>query len=305
MTSPFTDRCISVTSSGRSSTRTTMRWHSGLFLVIALAIACRMSVLPALDGDTINPRWPLPIGATKSMILDVITVGSVSKLVPLYPQERHELGEFRPVLGFLRVEAVDLVEPDEGVELLPALAFTWLADGALDHVALAQAVPAHLGKRDVHVVRAGQVPGRADEAVVVEDVENTRDRDEHIIFGDHGLRVAASATLPAPVRALVAVAEPVAVPAPAALVVAVVVAAAPIVAAGIVAAGTVAAGSVPATAVAVTLLVATALLACITLLVSTAGIASLILTRRPVGSPPIVPAAVAAAAPVAALAFPA
>ena len=56
MTSPLTARCMSVTSSGRSSTRTTIRWHSGLFVVMALAIACMTSVLPALDGDTIRPR---------------------------------------------------------------------------------------------------------------------------------------------------------------------------------------------------------------------------------------------------------
>ena len=33
-----------------------MRWHSGLFLVIALAIACRIIVLPAFGGETIRPR---------------------------------------------------------------------------------------------------------------------------------------------------------------------------------------------------------------------------------------------------------
>ncbi|CNV97359.1 Uncharacterised protein [Mycobacterium tuberculosis] len=33
-----------------------MRWHSGLFLVIALAMSCRIVVLPALGGDTINAR---------------------------------------------------------------------------------------------------------------------------------------------------------------------------------------------------------------------------------------------------------
>ena len=56
MTSPFTDRCMSVTSSGRSSTSTTMRWHSGLFVVIAFAIACMIIVLPAFGGDTISAR---------------------------------------------------------------------------------------------------------------------------------------------------------------------------------------------------------------------------------------------------------
>ena len=56
MTSPFTDRCMSVTSSGRSSTSTTIRWHSGLLVVIALAIACITIVLPALGGETISAR---------------------------------------------------------------------------------------------------------------------------------------------------------------------------------------------------------------------------------------------------------
>ncbi len=56
-----------------------MRWHSGLFLVIALAIACRIIVLPALDGETMRPRWPLPIGQTRSMIRVVMIVGSVSR----------------------------------------------------------------------------------------------------------------------------------------------------------------------------------------------------------------------------------
>ena len=79
MTSPLIARCMSVTSSGRSSTRTTIRWHSGLLVVIALAIACMISVLPALAGETIRPRWPLPIGATRSMIRVVRMPGSVSR----------------------------------------------------------------------------------------------------------------------------------------------------------------------------------------------------------------------------------
>src|SRR6185437_10906704 len=44
MTSPFTERCMSVTSSGRSSTSTTIRWHSGLFLVIAFGMSCMTMV---------------------------------------------------------------------------------------------------------------------------------------------------------------------------------------------------------------------------------------------------------------------
>ena len=55
-----------------------MRWHSGLFLVMALAIDCRIIVLPALGGETIRPRWPLPMGQIRSMIRVVMLVGSVS-----------------------------------------------------------------------------------------------------------------------------------------------------------------------------------------------------------------------------------
>ena len=56
-----------------------MRWHSGLFLVIALAIACRIIVLPALGGDTISARWPLPIGMMRSMTRVVSWSGVVSR----------------------------------------------------------------------------------------------------------------------------------------------------------------------------------------------------------------------------------
>ena len=79
MTSPLTERWKSVTSSGRSSTRTTIRWHSGLLVVIALAIDCMIIVLPALAGETIRPRWPLPIGAAMSMTRPIRLLGSVSR----------------------------------------------------------------------------------------------------------------------------------------------------------------------------------------------------------------------------------
>ena len=55
-----------------------MRWHSGLFVVIALASACMTIVLPALAGATMRPRWPLPIGATRSMTRVVSGCVSVS-----------------------------------------------------------------------------------------------------------------------------------------------------------------------------------------------------------------------------------
>ena len=66
----------SVTSSGRSSTSSTMRWTSGLFISIDRAICFITVVLPAFGGDTIIPRWPFPIGEIRSMIRAVMFVGS-------------------------------------------------------------------------------------------------------------------------------------------------------------------------------------------------------------------------------------
>ena len=46
---------------------------------MALAICCRMIVLPALGGETMSPRWPLPMGETRSMIRGVTALGVVSR----------------------------------------------------------------------------------------------------------------------------------------------------------------------------------------------------------------------------------
>ncbi len=67
ITSPFTERCMSVTSSGRSSINSTMRYNSGWFAVIEWAMFCSSTVLPVRGGETISARWPLPIGATMSI----------------------------------------------------------------------------------------------------------------------------------------------------------------------------------------------------------------------------------------------
>ena len=45
----------------------------------------------------------------------------------------------------------------------------------------------HLAEGDVDVVRARQVPGGADEGVVVEHVEDARDGDQHVVVADLGL----------------------------------------------------------------------------------------------------------------------
>ena len=67
-TSPRTERCISVTSSGRSSINKTIKIVSGLLAAIDWAMFCITSVLPAFGGETMRARWPFPTGATKSMI---------------------------------------------------------------------------------------------------------------------------------------------------------------------------------------------------------------------------------------------
>ncbi len=88
---------------------------------------------------------------------------------------------------------------------MPALALVLtlvrLPDGAGDRVPLAQAVLLHLAQRHVDVVRAGQVAGRADERVAVEDVEDAADRQQDVVLGDLRL-VEALATLAATSAAL-------------------------------------------------------------------------------------------------------
>ncbi|CAM5731587.1 hypothetical protein SFUMM280S_06278 [Streptomyces fumanus] len=66
-TSPRTERRMSVTSSGRSSSSSTISRHSGWLPATAAAICWSSTVLPVLGGATIRPRWPLPTGASRSM----------------------------------------------------------------------------------------------------------------------------------------------------------------------------------------------------------------------------------------------
>jgi len=71
-TSPFTERVISVTSSGRSSINSTISTTSGWLEVMACAMCCIMTVLPLFGLATSRPRWPLPIGAIMSMTRPVM-----------------------------------------------------------------------------------------------------------------------------------------------------------------------------------------------------------------------------------------
>ena len=59
MTSPWTERCMSVTSSGRSSISSTIRTTSGWLRAIEWAIFCSSMVLPVRGGATIRRALPL------------------------------------------------------------------------------------------------------------------------------------------------------------------------------------------------------------------------------------------------------
>ena len=66
ITSAFTVRAISVTSSGRSSMSSIIRYASGWLAAMALAISFIRMVLPVLGWATMSARCPLPIGEKRS-----------------------------------------------------------------------------------------------------------------------------------------------------------------------------------------------------------------------------------------------
>jgi hypothetical protein len=123
-------------------------------------------VLPALGGETISPRWPLPIGESRSTIRGVRSVlPSFSLEVELLVgEERRQVLEAGPQAGDLGIETRDAVDAQQrGVLLVRGRR----AEAAHDHVALAQVVTANLVDRDVDVVGRRVVALRAQEAVAV------------------------------------------------------------------------------------------------------------------------------------------
>ena len=57
--------------------------HTGWFSSMEWAMFCSSTVLPVRGGETIRQRWPLPIGATRSMIradLSLMAGSSISIL---------------------------------------------------------------------------------------------------------------------------------------------------------------------------------------------------------------------------------
>ena len=139
---------------------------SGWLASIDLAIVFITVVLPAFGGDTMMPRWPLPIGHTRSMIRAVMLVGSrrVLEAQPLVREQRREVLEPGPPLGRFRVAAVDGVDLEQRRVLLVAAGRP--ADAG-DVVALAQAVLAGQLHRDVGVVAARQVALHPQEAIAL------------------------------------------------------------------------------------------------------------------------------------------
>ncbi len=128
---------MSVTSSGRSSTRTTIRWHSGLLAVIELAISFSTVVFPALGGETMRPRWPFPMGATRSMIRGRMWLvwPSTSSRSRASGNSGVRSAKRGRSIGLLGIDPVDLEDADGGGELLLGAGG---ADGPAADVTLAQ-----------------------------------------------------------------------------------------------------------------------------------------------------------------------
>src|SRR5699024_543576 len=196
--------------------------------------------------------------------------------------ERSELRELHAAASIVDGQSVDGVETDERVELLalaaPVFVLTRLADRAGDGIALAQSVLPHHRGRDVDVVRTREITGSAQERIVVMDVEDAPDGNEHVVVADVRLVIAATATLAVPTAS-----------APIAAVVIVVAAIAPTAAVTVVA--------VVAAAV-VAVIAVRAVIASAAAIVTAAVIAAAVVTAGPVVSAPVAAVAVGVAAPL-------
>src|SRR5699024_2390602 len=201
--------------------------------------------------------------------------------------ERSELRELHAAASIVDGQSVDGVETDECVELLalaaPVFVLTRLADRAGDGIALAQSVLPHHRGRNVDVVRTREITGSAQERIVVMDVEDAPDGNEHVVVADVRLVIAATATLAVPTAS-----------APIAAVVIVVAAIAPTAAVTVVA--VVAAAVVAAAVVAV--IAVRAVIASAAAIVTAAVIAAAVVTAGPVVSAPVAAVAVGVAAPL-------
>src|SRR5690625_4827354 len=98
--------------------------------------------------------------------------------------ERHELGEHRSCGVRVHLGPIDGVDPHQRVELLLLLALARLAHGTGDRITFAQSRTTHHRHGDIHIALSRQVSGRADECVVVEDVDDAGHRDEDVVLMD-------------------------------------------------------------------------------------------------------------------------
>ena len=121
---------------------------------MALASFCIRIVLPALGGATIRPRWPLPMGESRSTTRIERSPVSRSSRMRRVGVARLEVVERDPVLGLFRLFKVDVLDLEQGQVALALLGRPHLAH---DRVAGAQIEALDLAGRDVDVVGAVEV----------------------------------------------------------------------------------------------------------------------------------------------------
>ncbi len=169
-TSPFTERCMSVTSSGRSSISSTIRKHSGVIRRDGMRDVLQQHRLAGARWRydqralALADRRHDVDDARREVLLGRVLVFHAQPLVRI---ERREVVEIdlcgRAFSGSSKLIVLTLSSAKYRSPLLGA------ADLAFDRVAGAQAEAADLRGRDVDVVGAGQVVGfrRAQEAEAV------------------------------------------------------------------------------------------------------------------------------------------
>ena len=152
-TSPFTVRCMSVTSSGRSSMSSTISTHSGWFSVMALAIFWSRMVFPALGGEVMSARCPFPNGHKQvdDPRLDATVLRLEVEL--LLRVERGEVVEEDLVLGRLGTLEVHRLDAQQREVAFALLGRTHLPR---HRVAGVEIEALDLRRRDVDVVGPGK-----------------------------------------------------------------------------------------------------------------------------------------------------
>ena len=98
-----------------------MSLTSGLLVSIDRAICFMIVVLPALGGDTMRPRWPLPMGEIRSTMRAVMFAGvAVSSAQLLVGEQRRQVLEAAAARACSGSLAVDLVDAQQRRVLLVA-----------------------------------------------------------------------------------------------------------------------------------------------------------------------------------------